>query len=171
MKANKIYKLLIVISILAILISSFTIGRQVYLDRQLSLISFSTIHFAGYLFFMLMPVELLFTYYLIEDFSIPILLVTALITAIFAEIIDYFIGYLISRHVIDKLIGKRRYLKTKKYIDKYGNLAVFVFNVLPLSSSILSLVAGMLRYKFRNFLIYSLSGLFIKYIIIILFFL
>lgn len=171
MKDNKTYKLLIVISILAILISSFTIGRQIYLDRQPNLISFSTIHFAGYLFFMLMPVELLFTYYLVENFNIPILLVTALITAIVAEIIDYFIGYLVSGHVINKLIGEIRYRKTRKYIDKYGNLAVFVFNVLPLSSSVLSLVAGILRYKFRNFLIYSLSGLFIKYIVIILFFL
>ncbi|MCH8003117.1 MAG: VTT domain-containing protein [Nanoarchaeota archaeon] len=161
---------IIVISVIAILLSSFTIGRQIFLGRQPDIVSFSTIHFAGYLFFLLMPVELLFIYYLIEDFNIPILLVAALATAMVAQIIDYVIGYLVSNKVINKVIGEKKYKNTKKYIDKYGDLAVFVFNTLPLSSSILSLVAGMLRYRFRNFVIYSFVGLLIKYSAIVLLF-
>ena len=164
------YKLIIIISIIAILISSFTIGRQIYLGREPDIVSFSIIHFAGYLFFMLMPVEILFTYYLIEDVNLVILLILALVTAMVAQIIDYLIGYLVSNHVIHKLIGEKKYKKTKKYMDKYGNLTVFVFNFLPLSSSVLSLVAGMLRYRFRNFVIYSLMGLSLKYFIIVLLF-
>ncbi|MAE42976.1 hypothetical protein CMO93_04340 [Candidatus Woesearchaeota archaeon] len=170
MKKSKTYKLIIVISILAILVSSLTIGRQIYLDREPSLVSFSAIHFAGYLFFMLMPVEILFTYYIVEDFDISILFIVALITAIVAEIIDYLIGYLVSSQVIHNMIGDRRYKKANKYIDKYGGLGVFVFNLFPLSSSVLSLAAGIVRYRFRNFVIYSFAGLLAKYTILIFLF-
>lgn len=164
------YKLIIIISIIAMLVSSLTIGRQIFLGRELDIVSFSVIHFAGYLFFLLMPVEILFTYYLIEDVNIIVLLILALVTAIVAQIIDYLIGYLVSNKVIHNLIGEKKYNRSRKYIDKYGNLAVFVFNFLPLSSSVLSLVAGMLRFKFRNFVIYSLMGLSLKYFVIVLLF-
>ena len=167
---TKAYKITILASVIAILISSFTVGRQIYLNKSPDLLSFSLIHFGGYLFFLLMPVELLFIYYLVQGFNIPVLLIVALATAIVAQIIDYLIGYLVSRQVINNIIGTERYKKTKAYIDKYGDAAVFVFNALPLSSSILSLVAGMLRYRFRNLLIYSFSGLLLKYTVIVLLF-
>ena len=164
------YKIIIIISIIAILISSLTIGRQIFLGNEPDIVSFSVIHFAGYLFFLLMPVEILFTYYFIEDVNVIVLLILALVTAIAAQMIDYLIGYLVSNQVIHNLMGKKRYRNLKKYMDRYGNLAVFVFNALPLSSSVLSLVAGMLRYKFRNFVIYSFMGLSLKYFIIVLLF-
>ena len=170
MKRNKTYIIILVISILAILVSSLTIGRQIYLDREPSLVSFSTIHFAGYLFFILMPVEILFTYYLVEDFNITILFIAALVAAFVAQVIDYIFGYLISSQVIHNMIGERRFNKANKYIDKYGCLGIFIFNLFPLSSSVLSLAAGMVRYRFRNFMLYSFAGLLTKYIIIILFF-
>ncbi len=158
----------LVLSAIVILVSSFTIGRQIYLGREPDLLSFSLIHFGGYLFFLLMSVELLFIYYLLEDFNIPILFIMALLTAMVAQIIDYLLGYLVSGQIIHNLIGEKKYNRAKKYIDKYGNLAVFMFNSLPLSSSILSLVAGMLRYRLRNLVIYSLFGLAIKYGVIVL---
>jgi len=170
MRLKKLITPTVLISIVAIAASSLTIGRQIYLQRQPDIISFSLIHFAGYLFFLLMPVEILFAYYLVESFNVPLLYVVAVITAIVAQIIDYAIGHFFSDHVIHKMIGVKRYNKTKNYMDKYGNLTVFVFNLFPLSSSVLSAVAGILRYNFRNFVIYSLAGLSIKYLVIIFLF-
>jgi membrane protein DedA with SNARE-associated domain len=158
-------------SALAIILASITIGRQIYYQRQPDIISFSLIHFAGYLFFLLMPVEILFTYYLVENYNVFILLAVALATAIVAQTIDYLVGKLVSNQIIHKFIGMKKYKKTEDYINKYGNLTVFVFNVLPLSSPILALVAGMLRYRFRNLVLYSFLGLSIKYGIIALIFL
>ena len=167
---NKVYWILVLLSILAIILSSFTIGKQIYENREPTLLSFSTIHFLGYLFFMLMPVEILFVFFLTLDVSVFTLFFLALATAIFAEVIDFGIGYLVSEHVINKLIGKKRYQKSQRYIEKYGNFAIFFFNLFPLSSSVLSLAAGMVRYKLKPFLIYSLLGLFLKYLVLILFF-
>ena len=160
----------LILSVSAIILASITIGRQIYYQRQPDILSFSLIHFGGYLFFLLMPVEILFTYYLIRDYNLIILIIVALATAIAAQTIDYLIGYVVSNQIIYKIIGEKKYKKTEKYMNRYGNLTIFVFNFLPLSSPILALVAGMLRYKFRNLLFYSFLGLSIKYVVIVLLF-
>ena len=161
---------ILIISAIAIILSSFTIGKQIFLGRQLDIFSFLTIHFAGYLFFFLMPVEILFIFYLLENFNIPTLLVVALLTAMIAQIIDYTIGYWVSKKIINKVIGVKKYQNMKKYIDKYGNLTVLVFNLFPLASSVLALVAGMLRFKLKNLVLYSFIGLLVKYSVIVLLF-
>lgn len=146
----------------AIVILSVTIGRDLYVGRTQSIQSFAFIHFSGYLFFFLMPVEMAFIYYL--SFLDPArLLSVALLTAGSAQVIDYAIGYSLSTRNIRYFIGEKRIRKAEKSIQRYGALAIFVFNLLPLSSPIIALVAGMLKYRLRNLMIYSMAGLLIKY--------
>src|SRR5690554_7718412 len=51
-------------SVVIILIISYTIGLDIYEGSNQTLTSFSLIHFSGYLFFLLMPVEMAFVWYL-----------------------------------------------------------------------------------------------------------
>ncbi|WP_303918806.1 hypothetical protein [Draconibacterium sediminis] len=44
-------------SVVAICLFSFTIGRELYADKTENIFSFGLIHFAGYLFFLLMPLS------------------------------------------------------------------------------------------------------------------
>lgn len=150
--------LLLVVSIL-----SLTIGRELVSQKQPTLTSFSVVHFSGYLFFIVMPVEALIPYYISEGYFPLLLLLIAIGSAIIAQIIDYAIGFLVSDRVIHDWIGRWRYNKVKKHIDDYGHWAILVFNLLPLSSPILSLVAGMVKYPLRRMIIYSLIGLSVKY--------
>ena len=161
--------LLLLTSLAAILIVSFTLGKEWYEGKSQSLFSFALIHFSGYLFFLLMPVEVAYIYYL-KFFSGLEMIGIALGTAISAQIVDYLIGISISSAVLNNLVGEKRILKAERQILKYGNLTLFVFNLFPLSSSVISLAAGMLKYRFRNFLIYSVAGLAIKYLVINLIF-
>lgn len=156
---------IVITAFIAIGIVSLTIGKDIFEGRQPGLLSFSVIHFSGYLFFLLMPVELGFIYYLAQH-NVIILVLTAVATAIVAQFIDYAIGYLLSKEFINEIIGRRRYEKAEKSINEYGNLTIFLFNLLPLSSSIIVLVAGMVRYKLRHVILYSLLGLGIKYVVL-----
>lgn len=163
--------LVILFTALAITIASLTIGREIYGATQESLLSFGIINFAGYLFFLVMPVELAYVYYLHSHLSLFLLFIIALLTALAAQLIDYFIGYYFSTHIIDRLIGRYRYQKAEDEIRKYGNIAIFLFNLLPLSSPIILLAAGMLRHPIKQALLYSSTGLLLKYLLIsILFF-
>jgi membrane protein DedA with SNARE-associated domain len=157
--------ILICTTLAAILIISFTVGREFYEGRSDSIFSFALVHFAGYLFFLLMPVEVAFCYYLSFYEEIEMIGV-AMGTALTAQFIDYFIGYSFSKKFIQNFVGESRISKSEKYINKYGNLTLFVFNVLPLSSPVISLVAGMIKYRLKYLIIYSFFGLLIKYLIL-----
>jgi membrane protein DedA with SNARE-associated domain len=175
MKMNRIdYKrLAVVIFLIAIMtvIASLTIGRDIYESNEKSMLSFAIVNFSGYLFFfLLMPVELPFVYYLRTGYDPLILNAVAIGTAMASQIIDYLIGYFFSTGIIDKLIGRKRYEKAENEIRKYGNLTLFVFNLLPLSSPVISLAAGMLKYRIKAAFFFSFAGLACRYLLLTLIF-
>lgn len=155
----------------AAVIASLTIGKDIYYgSRDQGLLSFAIVNFSGYLFFLFMPVEIAFVYYLSGDINVWALNAVAILTAIASETVDYLIGLSFSKDVITKLIGARRYLKAESRIRKYGNIVIFLFNVTPLSSPVISLAAGMIRHRAKDALIFTVSGLMMKYFILTLIF-
>lgn len=155
-------------SLIAITIFANTIGRDLYEGRGQSVLSFAIVHFSGYLFFLLMPVELAFIYCINNQETVFHIILIAMGTAITAQTIDYWIGYSVSAKILDKYLGERKSEKAKNKIEKYGPWTIFLFNLLPLSSPVICLAAGMLKYKFRDVLFYSIAGLLIKYCLIAL---
>ncbi len=156
---------ILITSAIAVIIVSLTVGRDLYEGKGQSLFSFGLIHFSGYLFFLLMPVEMAFVYYL-SYFPELQLTGVALATAISAQILDYLIGYSFSPKFLRNVVGMKRIERIERYIQQYGNLTIFIFNILPLSSPVLALVAGMLRVKFKNIMLYSIIGLALKYFLL-----
>ena len=150
----------------AIAIASLTIGREIYGSKEHTLLSFAIINLSGYLFFIFMPVELAFIYYLNTSLNIALLNITAIGTAVFSQAVDYYIGRSFSKQIIDQLIGRQRYEKAESEIRKYGNIAIFIFNLLPLSSPVILLAAGMLKHRLKEVFLYSLAGLLVKYLLL-----
>ncbi len=153
---------------LAIVIISLTIGKEIYGNQGHSISSFAIVNFSGYLFFLVMPVEVAFAYYLHQGLDPFMMNFVAIATAILAQIADYYIGRSFSSRFIDRLIGRRRYEKAENEIRKYGNLAIFIFNLFPISSPVILLAAGMLKHRFKEAMIYSLAGLMLKYLVLTL---
>ncbi|HIF22312.1 MAG TPA: hypothetical protein EYQ27_10490, partial [Gemmatimonadetes bacterium] len=90
--------------ILIVVIVGSTLGRELMQGEHPGLLSFGLIHFAGYLFFLLMPVEALVPYYLAAGDSASVLIGLSVATALLAQTIDYGIGYVVSERVVDTLI-------------------------------------------------------------------
>jgi membrane protein DedA with SNARE-associated domain len=152
-------------------IASLTVGRDIYYgSRDHGLWSFAIVNASGYLFFLFMPVEIAFLYYLVGEVNVWALNAIALSTALFSQSIDYAIGYLLSDSIIDRIIGRRRYEKAEDRLRKYGNIAILVFNALPLSSPVISLAAGMLRHRILDAVLWTVAGLVIKYLALTLIF-
>ena len=168
------FKRLIVVVLLIVLmtiIASLTIGRDIIRSNEKSMLSFAIVNFSGYLFFFLiMPVELPFIYYLRTGYDPLILNMVALGTAMLSQVIDYLVGYFFSKGIIDRMIGRRRYEKAETEIRKYGNLTLFLFNFLPFSSPVISLAAGMLKFRANEAFLFSLAGLICRYLLLTLIF-
>ncbi len=174
MKRTRIdYKRLIIVvffASLAVVIASLTIGRDIYETGEESVLSFAIVNFSGYLFFLFMPVELAFLYYLRTGYDPWVLNAVAIGTALLSQSIDYAIGYFFSSNIIDRMIGHRRYERAEAEIRKYGKLTLLVFNLFPLSSPVISLAAGMLKYRIKDALLYTFVGLVMKHLLLTLFF-
>ena len=152
-------------------IASLTIGKDIYQYNEYGMFSFAIVNFSGYLFFfLLMPMELAFILYLRTGYDPIVLNMVAVTTAMAAQVIDYLVGYFLSTEVINRLIGRRRYEKAEAEIRKYGNLALFLSNLLPLSSPIISLAAGMLKYRVKEAFLFSLGGMIFRYLLLTLIF-
>lgn len=166
--SKKSLKLKIVLVFSVIFLLSLTLLNNILIGNSTNIISFSLSNFMSYLFFLLLPAELFFIYYL--NFHNPfILLLVAISTALLAQTCDYIFGYL-ARKNTKELIKPQTYKKYRKYFLKYGYYAIFFFNVTPLSSPIMVLMSGFMKLRLRKVLLISLLGLLIKYILIILFF-
>jgi len=175
MKKNRIdYKRFSVIFVLLILmtvIASLTIGRDIYEHNEKSLLSFAIVNLAGYLFFFLfMPMELAFIFYLRTGYDPLTLNLVAIGTAMISQAVDYLIGYFFSAGIIDRMIGRKRYERAEDEIRKYGRLTLFFSNLLPLSSPVISLAAGMLKYRVKDALFYSFVGMVCRYLLLTLLF-
>lgn len=163
--------IIVVLFVVMIVIASLTIGRDIYETGEKSLVSFAIVNFFGYLFFfLLMPMELAFIYYLRTGYDPLILNLVAVSTAMASQIIDYLIGYFFSAGIIDKFIGRKRYEKAEDEIRKYGNWTLFFSNLLPLSSPVISLAAGMLKYRVKEALFYTFAGMVCRYLLLTLLF-
>ena len=163
--AQRIFRLSIMFILVIIL--SLTLGRELLVAGQGSLHSFVLVHFSGYLFFFLLPVEALIPYYYSLGYPVGQLFGLALITAVAAQTIDYIIGRLAPKYITMNLIGEKRYLKIQNFCDLYGGRIVFCVNLFPLSSSVIAAISGVLHYNFWKWLLYSTLGLIVKYGVIL----
>jgi len=154
---------------LTMFLISMTIGKDLLNGAKLTLVSFAVINFAGYLFILLLPVEALIPLYIAEGYNGWILFVLAMSTLLLAQVINYTVGRLMSEDVIHGLIGEKKFTKYKNKINEYGPWTVVFFNVFPLASSVLSLVAGITRFKMKRLLVYTFIGAIIKYLVLIFF--
>lgn len=154
-------------AVVAIFLVSTTLGRAIYAGQSPGLTSFALIHFAGYLFFLLMPVEALVPVYQGEGHAGATLILIAVATAVAAQVIDYGVGRSVPEDSIHTLIGERHYTRFKATIEKWGGWAILLFNLFPLSSPNMMLVAGMTRFSVGRAFMYSTLGLFAKYVAIV----
>ena len=154
--------------VVIIAIVGSTLGREIMAGRRPGLVSFGLIHFSGYLFFLLMPVEALVPLYLAAGDSALVLIGLSVATALLAQTIDYGIGYVVSERVVDTLISRAKFEKFKATFHRWGGWAIFTFNLLPLSSPNMLLVSGIMRYNRLKAVSISASGLLLKYVVIVL---
>lgn len=153
--------------VLAATVASLTVGRDLYSGRTPDLGSLALVNFAGYLFFLVMPVEVLVPWYLAEGHAAPMVASLAVLTATGAQMVDYGIGRLASGKLITHLIGERRLQRTQGTIERYGRWAIFIFNLTPLSSPSIVAAAGVVRLGFAHTMLWSVAGLVLKYVALV----
>jgi len=92
----------------------------------------------------------------------PIWGVLLAILAIFlVSSLGYFLGKALSESWMKAIISEKAEEKLESILNRYGFWAVFIFRLNPLlSNDAISLVAGLLKFSYRKFILASLAGTF-----------
>ncbi|MBU1244982.1 VTT domain-containing protein [Myxococcota bacterium] len=114
--------------------------------------------FFGSLFFILIPLEAVFFYYLALEHHAALVILIMLFSSVLGLALDYLMGRLVGEGLLMRY-AEERFTKTKRSMDRYGGTIVIVANIIPfLPVQIISVVIGATRFGLRKFLLYTLVG-------------
>lgn len=133
---------------------------------EATLIGLLYAHFLGGLFFVPSPDEIIFYYALLKGNPPILALGIALFGYMAAQLINYFLGKKVRTPLLT-IISKEKLYQTRRFVNKYGSVGVFLFNVLPFPAPLLTFALGIARYNIRKLFILTIAGKVIKYLVII----
>ncbi len=114
--------------------------------------------FFGSLFFILIPLEAIFFYYLALPHHAILVVVIMLVSSLFGLAVDYLIGRLVGEGLLMRF-AEAKFLKYKRAMEKFGPGIILVSNIIPfLPVQIISLIIGATRFGLKRFFIYTLIG-------------
>lgn len=120
----------------------------------------------GSLFFLALPSEALFIYFLSSTSYLPIIIIALIICGnLIALIFNYFIGWILGEKIV-QFIFKKNFFKYKDLIEKYGGFVIFLGNIFPGPFEILSVFYGSFKFEFSRYVFLAFMGRLIKYILI-----
>ncbi len=124
----------------------------------------------GGLFFIFLPLELLFYKALATGGSAALLFLIFIIGVIISYSLDYIIGEHFSG-ISRKLVSPKKFYKLKSFINKHGKAAILVIYLVPLMpSQLMTFMLGVFRYdKTRLFVFFICSWILKLYLLIMLY--
>lgn len=115
----------------------------------------------GSLFFIFLPIELLFLYYLTLGYPVPIIMALTIIGSVIGLIIDYLFGFAFGARLIKYVFGGK-FDRFHNLVSRWGSAIIFLGNIIPSPIQPASVVIGSARYSFIKFLVFTSIGNFVK---------
>lgn len=95
-------------------------------------------------------------------FNIVLLLVVAWVAAILGDQCNFLIGNHLGRRIIEsgkvKAMTPERIAKSEAFLDKWGNLAIFLGRFFPFIRTFVPFLAGMGGMRWHNFVTFNVMG-------------
>ena len=125
----------------------------------------------GSLFFLVLPSEALFFYYLSETDHFAVFIISLVVGgSLIGLSFNYFFGRLVGERVIRALF-KKNFDKYKEKIDKLGGYVLLIGNIIPGPIEVLVVFYGGFKFHYGRFIFLCMIGRIIKYIILFVIFL
>ena len=114
--------------------------------------------FFGALFFIMIPLEAVFFYYLSLHYPGPVVVGVMWIGSLLGLTVDYLMGAVAGERILARF-ATEKFIKTKDSMERWGGLIVVVSNIIPfLPVQFISLGIGATRYGIRSFFVYTAAS-------------
>ena len=108
--------------------------------------------------------EALLMYDLSQGYNVPLLLLFATVGNSLGSIANYYMALKGEEYILEKkLISEKYIIKGKMYFDKYGAWTLLLC-WMPIFGDTITLIAGILKYDFRKFVILVVIAKFSRYL-------
>lgn len=95
-------------------------------------------------------------------FNVVVLLLVSWVAAIAGDQCNFAIGHFLGRRIIDsgkvKAMTPERIEKSEAFLERWGNLAIFLGRFFPFIRTFVPFLAGMGGMHWRNFVVYNVLG-------------
>lgn len=118
--------------------------------------------FFGSLFFVSIPVELVFIYYLSLDFTPWEVVLYVVLGNLAGMVFNYMVGFVLGPKIMEKWLKKKYYVWQKR-TERAGGFVLIFGNIVPFPIELVTLFIGGVRYNFFKFFIYTFLGKMIKF--------
>ena len=124
-------------------------------------------NFFGGLFFVFLPIEVIYVYYTLLDHSDLLIFIVSMISIMIAMILNYAAGRLLGSTVL-KFIMKKKFEWLENLNNKYGAWIIVIGNAIIFPSQLYALIVGATKYPFKKYLAYTALGRTIKYVLLVI---
>ena len=115
----------------------------------------------GSLFFVFLPIEVIFLYYISLEYSVPLVIALAAIGSFIGLFIDYLFGFILGARIL-KFFLRAKFEKFHQMTQKWGGIVVLFGSIIPFPIQPISVVIGAAKYPFYKFAILIIIGIFAK---------
>ncbi|MCA9486080.1 VTT domain-containing protein [Candidatus Woesearchaeota archaeon] len=139
------------------------IEHQIVSNTLLGMFFIATL---GSLFFLLLPLEALFIYYLDSSLHASyVILGVVLAGSMLAMSFNYFFGRILGERVL-RWMFKRNFEKYEDKIDNYGGYVLFFGSILPGPIELLAVFFGGFKFPFSRYFYLVFMGRLIKFLLL-----
>lgn len=108
--------------------------------------------------------EALLMYDLSQGYNVPLLLLFATVGNSLGSVVNYYMALKGEEYILEKKIISEKYIiKGKMYFDKYGAWTLLLC-WMPIFGDTITLIAGILKYDFKKFVILVVIAKFSRYL-------
>jgi len=108
--------------------------------------------------------EALLIYDIKQGYNIYLLLFFATLGNSLGSVVNYYLGLKGEEYLVHKKLINEKYIKvSKKFFDKFGAFSL-LFSWIPIIGDPITLVAGILKYDFKKFLVLVVIAKFSRYL-------
>ncbi len=121
--------------------------------------------FFGGIFFISLPVEVIFLFYLGLNYYVVQIITVVMIGNLLGMLFNYGFGRLIGEKIVRHFM-KENYEKFRKKLDKAGAMLILIGNILPFPIEPFAVFLGAVKYRFSSFMLWTAVGKMIKFLIL-----
>lgn len=143
-----------------------------YVQGQISNLTLPGLFFfsiLGTLFFLILPSEATFLYYLSNtDHFFAFIILFGLLGNVTGMTINYLFGRLLGQKLLKLFFGVKDFYKYKEGIDKYGGYLLLFGNIIPGPIEFIAVFYGGFKFSIGRYIYLVLMGRLIKYLLLLI---